>query len=123
VRGREVSMDRDVARPGGFPGRVKRVLVNLAILAVVLVVGYFAGLLWVSPVLIAALVVAICLPLVFPGRYEDLAGAIAWLGLAAFLYLYARAELWALICAVIGVFSLMAAVSSLKARAGAAGRG
>jgi xanthine/uracil permease len=105
-----------------FSRRVKRVVVNLVILAAVLLVLKFAfQVVWFSPVLIAALAGAVVLPLAFPARLEEIASAAAWLGLAAVAYFYFGSEMLAAIAGVIGVVSLMAGVAELK-RAGPAAR-
>jgi hypothetical protein len=101
--------------PRTMTARTKSVLLNLAILAVVLVVLRFGFGITFNPVLMGAVAGAIALPMLFPARYEELASGLAWLGLAAVAYFYFGSQLLGVVAGIIGVFSLMAAVAGLRA--------
>jgi hypothetical protein len=113
-------------RAGPGPGRrdalgtrVRRVLLHLAVLAVILVVLRLSPIqLIVEPWFIAVIAGAVALPLLFPARLEELISALTWLALAALAYLSLGSVPFAVVAGVIGLVSLAAAIPALRAREG-----
>lgn len=113
------SSDVNRPRPPAWRGpsyvsRLKTTGFHLLILGAILAALYFASHIIFDPLLIVILAGAIVLPLAFPHWCEDLVSALSWLGIAAVAWFHYGEELLAVVAGVIGVITLIPAISNLR---------